>query len=90
LIDYIHELGEMGVASLKIEGRMKGEDYVRAVVGAYRLVLDGGILTDKQKAKMLGVFNRGGYTDGYYTGNLTDMYMQTLKNPYRHMRKGEK
>jgi len=82
LIDYIGELAKMGVASLKIEGRMKGEDYVRAVVGAYRSVLDGKSLSEKQKAKMLGVFDRGGYTDGYYTGNKAEMYMKTLKNPY--------
>jgi len=82
LIDYIDELGDMGIASLKIEGRMKGEDYVRAVVGAYRTVLDGKVLTEKQKAKMLGVFNRGGYTDGYYTNNKSGMYMDALKNPY--------
>ena len=87
LIDYIGELADMGITSLKIEGRMKGEDYVRAVVGAYRQVLDGGKLTDKQKAKMLGVFNRGGYTDGYYT-RKADMYMEELKNPYG--RKGNK
>ena len=82
LIDYIGELADMGIASLKIEGRMKGEDYVRAVVGAYRAVLDGKPLDPKQKAKMLNVFNRGGYTDGYYTGNKSAMYMSALKNPY--------
>jgi len=83
LIDYIHELAEMGIASLKIEGRMKGEDYVRAVVSAYRAVLDGKKLSDKQKQAMLSVFDRGGYTDGYYTGNKQNMYMEALKNPYR-------
>ena len=82
LIDYIDELAEMGVTSLKIEGRMKGEDYVRAVVKAYRCVLDGKQLSEKQKSKMLGVFNRGGYTDGYYTDNKANMYMQKLINPY--------
>ena len=82
LIDYINELAGMGVASLKIEGRMKGEDYVRAVVKAYRCVLDGDQLSEKQKAKLLSVFDRGGYTDGYYTGNRSQMYMKKLKNPY--------
>jgi putative protease len=82
LIDYTGELAEMGIASLKIEGRMKGEDYVRAVVGAYRSALDGKALTAGQKEKMLGVFDRGGYTDGYYTGKGKGMYMKALKNPY--------
>jgi len=82
LIDYVGELAKIGVASLKIEGRMKGEDYVRAVVGAYRSVLDDNQLSDKQKKAMLSVFDRGGYTDGYYTGNREGMYMESLKNPY--------
>jgi len=82
LVDYISELAKIGVTSLKIEGRMKGEDYVRAVVGAYRAVLDGNPLSEKQKKAMLGVFDRGGYTDGYYTGNKAGMYMDALKNPY--------
>ena len=33
-------LKEIGVASLKIEGRLRSAHYVRTVVGAYRLVLD--------------------------------------------------
>jgi len=82
LIEYIDELAKIGVSSLKIEGRMKGEDYVRAVVGTYRTVLDGKPLTDKHKKAMLNVFDRGGYTDGYFTGKKAEMYMERLKNPY--------
>jgi len=82
LIDYVEELAEMGITSLKIEGRMKGEEYVTAVVSAYRAVLDGKPLSEQQKQKMLNAFNRGGYTDGYYHGGRADMYMKTLKNPY--------
>ena len=82
LIDYVDELAKMGVASLKIEGRMKGEDYVRGVVEAYHLVLEGNRISEKQKSKMLRLFNRGGYTDGYFTGNKARMYMENLKNPY--------
>lgn len=36
----IPELLHAGVASLKIEGRMKSPEYVQAVVGAYRAVID--------------------------------------------------
>jgi len=82
LIDYVDELTKMGISSLKIEGRMKGEDYVRAVVSAYRAALDGNPLQDKQKREMFNAFNRGGYTDGYYTAKHSSMYMNVLKNPY--------
>ncbi|MCL2501155.1 MAG: U32 family peptidase [Defluviitaleaceae bacterium] len=83
LIDYINQLAETGIASLKIEGRMKGEDYVSAVVRAYRKALDGVTPTAKEKENLLNVFNRGGYTDGYFVGDKRDMYMKALKNPYR-------
>ena len=36
----IPELLQAGVASLKIEGRMKSSEYVQAVVGVYRAVID--------------------------------------------------
>jgi putative protease len=39
-IDLLPQLAAAGVTSLKIEGRMKGAEYVRAVVAAYRMALD--------------------------------------------------
>jgi U32 family peptidase len=39
-IEMIPELIKAGVASLKIEGRMKSAEYVASVIGAYRKVLD--------------------------------------------------
>ena len=40
----------MGVASLKIEGRMKRPEYVAIVTRAYRTVLNGGQLTQGDAA----------------------------------------
>lgn len=37
---YLHEMLDAGVTSLKIEGRLKGEEYVRNVVTYYRQALD--------------------------------------------------
>lgn len=39
-LDAIPRLKAMGVASLKIEGRLRRADYVRRVIEAYRLMLD--------------------------------------------------
>ena len=39
-IEMVPELVKAGVASLKIEGRMKSAEYVASVIGAYRMVLD--------------------------------------------------
>ena len=70
LIKHIAELREMGVKSLKIEGRMKRPEYVAAAVHACRSALAGqvsdvGLLQD--------VFSRSGFTDGYYIGDYDDM-----------------
>lgn len=40
LIEYIPDLIQAGVASFKIEGRMKSAEYVGTVVSAYRYVID--------------------------------------------------
>jgi putative protease len=40
MLEHIHELKELGVASLKIEGRLRKPDYVRSVVTAYRMIID--------------------------------------------------
>ena len=59
----------MGVASLKIEGRMKSADYVYAVVSTYRRLLDENRdATGEEIGRMKEVFSRSGFTDGYLTG----------------------
>ena len=42
-IDMLPQLADAGVASLKIEGRMKSAEYVANVVGAYRMALDAPV-----------------------------------------------
>lgn len=48
------DLVEAGVASFKIEGRMKGLGYVQTVVEAYRRVLDSCHRSAQEKAQALG------------------------------------
>lgn len=68
LVNHIDELRKSGVASLKIEGRMKSAGYVGNVTEIYRRAIDGDDITAKDVEKLTSLFNRGGYTDGYYTG----------------------
>ena len=68
LVQYLQELESMGVASLKLEGRMKRPEYVAAVTGVYRQALDSGIVTRQMAQTLHTAFNRQGFTDGYYTG----------------------
>lgn len=69
LAGHVTELIEIGVSSLKIEGRMKSPDYVYSVVSTYRKLLDEGRnATQKEIEKLASVFSRGGFSDGYFVG----------------------
>ena len=71
LANHIPELIESGVASLKIEGRMKSPDYVYTVVSAYRRLLDEHRSANAEENETLRrAFSRGGFTDGYLTGKI--------------------
>jgi len=70
LIHYLQELQEMGVASLKLEGRMKRPEYVATVTAVYRKALDESIVTKSMQEALLTAFNRQGFTDGYYTNRI--------------------
>ncbi len=75
LIDSLMELRRMGVASLKIEGRMKRPEYVAIVTRAYRTVLNGGELTGDDLHQLEAAFSREGFTDGYFRGRTgADMF----------------
>lgn len=52
-IDLLPSLKQAGVASLKIEGRMKSAEYVRKTVRAYRLLLDGHARSGKPEQGLL-------------------------------------
>ena len=69
LAGHIPELIESGVASLKIEGRMKSADYVYTVTKIYRRLLDEGrVATADERIALERAFSRGGFTDGYFVG----------------------
>lgn len=70
LVRELKELESMGVASLKLEGRMKRPEYVAAVTGIYRKALDTNMVTRDMEKTLLDAFNRQGFTQGYYDGAL--------------------
>ncbi len=68
LAEHITELIEMGVASFKIEGRMKSPEYVRDVARIWRRLIDERRnATPDEMAELARIFSRGGFTDAYYT-----------------------
>ncbi len=70
LVPYLKELEEMGVASFKIEGRMKRPEYVAAAVTSCRNQLNENKNENIEKA-LRAVFSRSGFTDGYYKNKRT-------------------
>lgn len=74
-IHFMNKMVDAGVRVFKIEGRARGPEYVRTVVGCYnealQAIVDGNYGSDEQIAdwntRLSRVFNRG-FWDGYYLG----------------------
>ena len=67
LSSHLTELSEMGIDSLKVEGRMKSEDYVYGVGKIYRRLLDSEKNANYDDlATLSALFSRQGFTDGYF------------------------
>lgn len=76
LIDHLKELEEAGIASLKIEGRMKSDYYVASVVNAYRRALDGFSNYDVLHNELEKTSHRR-YTTGFYFGAEDKEYLES-------------
>ena len=74
LRDELPKLAEAGVASCKIEGRLKRPEYVATVAASYRKGMDslerGSFekADEAEKEGLLQIFNRGGFMKGYALG----------------------
>ncbi len=64
---------ECGVASLKIEGRMKSPAYVAGVVEIYRRLIDENRnATEKEIQRLEALFSREGFTNAYFLNNPSE------------------
>ena len=69
LAGHLAELREMGVKSLKIEGRLKRPEYAAITTRIYANALkDGREPTREELETLAAVFSRDGFTDGYFIG----------------------
>lgn len=68
LAGHLKELSEMGVACVKIEGRMKRPEYVAVVTSIYSAAIrEGREPTADELRRLQAAFSRQGFTDGYFT-----------------------
>ena len=69
MANHLQEFQRMGVASVKIEGRMKRPEYVWVVTKIYADALrEGRDPTEEELRRLKHAFSRQGFTDAYYQG----------------------
>ena len=67
MVEHLRELKKMGVACLKLEGRMKRPEYVAVVTRIYANAIKENREPTRQELEELELaFSRQGFTDGYY------------------------
>ena len=66
-VAHIDRLAQMGIRSLKIEGRMKRPEYCAAASAVCSAAAKGEPVPDKLAESLSAVFSRSGFTDGYFT-----------------------
>lgn len=81
-LEYIGELIDAGVSSLKIEGRMKSPEYVYTVTKLYRMAIDsyyenGKVLIDEEELNNLQKLFSRGFTKGYLFNEEIDHILNT-------------
>jgi putative protease len=76
MIEHLPLLAEAGVDSFKIEGRMKGINYVAGVVKTYREAIDAMTKTsykaEERWVRELSMISSRGYTTGMFFGKQPD------------------
>ncbi len=89
-VDRLADLVRASVASFKVEGRMKSPEYVGAVVGVYRRVLDQVLAegtaqaTADERTTLASVFSRG-FTTAYLEGERGNAMMSYQRPNNRGM-----
>ncbi len=71
LARHVPSLIDAGLASLKIEGRMRSPEYVLTVARIWRCLLDERRGANEDEMRQLAeAFSRDGFTDGYFTSRI--------------------
>jgi putative protease len=84
-IEHVHRLVEIGIDSLKIEGRTKSPYYVARTTQSYRQAIDDAVAGKPLDPTLLreleGLANRG-YTDGFYQRHHDAEYQNYLRGQF--------
>ncbi|MDH5485194.1 MAG: tRNA 5-hydroxyuridine modification protein YegQ [Gammaproteobacteria bacterium] len=81
-VEHVKRLVEIGVDSLKIEGRTKSHYYVSRTAQSYKQAINDALRGEEFNPELLGVLenlaNRG-YTDGFYKRHHTHDYQNYMQ-----------
>lgn len=90
LIDQVGKLKEMGICSVKIEGRMKRPEYVATMVNAYRQAIDRGSagVSKEMRRDIVQIFNRE-FTKGISFGSFGKDFVSIERPDNRGVLLGE-
>ncbi len=81
-VEHVRRLIEIGVDSLKIEGRTKSHYYVARTAQVYRKAIDDALAGNSFDPELLGVLEnlaQRGYTDGFYQRHHTHEYQNYMR-----------
>jgi putative protease len=81
-VEHVQRLLEIGVDSLKIEGRTKSHYYVARTAQVYRQAIDDALSSRPFNPELLGVLEnlaQRGYTDGFYQRHHTHEHQNYLR-----------
>jgi len=70
LFEFVRPLAQAGVASFKIEGRMKSVHYIASVVSLYRQLIDGKKIGIEKCLELLNRVKNRGYSTGFMKGSI--------------------
>lgn len=86
LLNYLDEIIDLGITSLKIEGRMKSAMYTGVVTGVYRHVLNACLTGEdaplQEGIRLLESVSNRGYTTGFYNDEADQNSMNYSTSSY--------
>lgn len=90
-LELIPQLVKAGIDSFKIEGRMKSPEYAAFMTSLYRKYLDlyyekGSLkyhVEEKDIQNLMRIYNRGGFSEGYYRNRHEKNMLSLSKSTYR-------
>lgn len=94
-LDILPQLIGSGIKSFKIEGRMKNANYVALITALYRKYIDLFLLSPEKYSidhkdilDMHQIFNRGGFSSGYFLNKNGSNMMSTTRPNHQGIRVG--